>query len=317
MDNCLLIGNGLNRCLNGGVPWGDLLKATAEHLNVTYNPELSMPLEFERIINEYLEKNPNDPVPNAIYNRVKREIAAKVEGVKLPEKAIHHEVAKLKMNAVLTTNYDTLLENAFDKSYVYDGSKYKKYLFDSTANINASTFYHLHGIANSPVSLCLGYEHYMGVVQYLRTELNTKKDNQPYQMNIKRVLYNEEQPKNTWGERFYTSNIAIIGLELSESEADIWWLLTHRAYLFYSNYAKISNVLLNSIVFYDVVDELPKASQKEQSDQVVKNRVKRNRHKLLANEHVVVKPFVLGKDCDSYEEAYHLIFQDISKNGIG
>jgi len=316
MDNCLLIGNGLNRCLEHGVSWGNLLQGVADDLGVSYNPEITMPLEFERIINEYLASNPEDPTPHAIYNKVKRKISDKVSGVELPTNAIHHQLKKLNLNAVLTTNYDLLLEYVFDGDYKYDGSTLRKYLFDSTSTIKSTDFYHIHGIADNPNSLCLGYEHYMGMVENLRSALNTKKDGKTYEMLIKRVLCGEDKPSNTWGERFYTSNIAIIGLELSESESDLWWLVTHRAYLYYSNYAKLHSQIRNNLVFYDVIDEFKKNDSEEIAKQQAKNRIKLNRHKLLEKEHVIVKPLILGRDYGSYVEAYQAAIDDIRANGI-
>lgn len=49
----------------------------------------------------------------------------------------------------------------------------------------------------------------MGILEHIQNELNTKKNNKL-----------EEIPTNgTWGKLFYTSNIGILGLNLSDSEA--------------------------------------------------------------------------------------------------
>ena len=314
MDNCLLIGNGLNRCLDKGISWGDLLKTIAEDRNVSYNPEISMPLEFERIINEYLIKNQDIPKPLAVYSDVKKQIAQLMSKASLPENAIHFRLKELKPDAILTTNYDTLLELSFDNRYQYDGSTQKKYLFEKTASIDSTQFYHVHGIIGSPNSLCLGYEHYMGVVENLRSSINTKKDRKEGNMLIKRVLRGEDKPQNTWGERFYTSNIAIIGLELHESESDLWWLITHRAYLYYSNYEQLRDVMKNEIVFYDTIDTRKGKTSEETEKKKSRARTKMIRHQLLTEEHVTVKPYTIGQKYGSYFEAYCAMFEDIKQN---
>lgn len=75
MQNCLVIGNGLNQCLPDGVSWGNLLEMVAEEYHIEYNPDLPMPLEFERIVNEIL-KNRATPFGD-IYDEVKEKIIDK------------------------------------------------------------------------------------------------------------------------------------------------------------------------------------------------------------------------------------------------
>ena len=52
MKHTLLVGNGLNRCLESSISWGSLLKDIADEYGVTYNGEIPMPLEFESIVNK-------------------------------------------------------------------------------------------------------------------------------------------------------------------------------------------------------------------------------------------------------------------------
>lgn len=317
MQNYLLVGNGLNRCLSTGVSWGDLLKTVAEKYHVSYNPNIVMPMEFERIVNEILSRDLTKN-PNTFINDVKSEISNLIKDESLKSDAIHYKLNKMKIDGLLTTNYDLLLEKVFDKNYVYNGSKTNKYLFEPTGNVNEKLFYHLHGIVSNPSSLCLGYEHYMGMVQNLRGELNTKKRNISTEMAIKRILCNEEPSKNIWGELFYTSNIAIIGLGLTDCESDLWWLITHRASLYYSDYCNLRSdrILKNKIVYYDVLDEIKKGNPAKEQERKNSEIEKKNRHQLLRGEHVDVKTFCLGKDCCSYTEAYNLMIEDICKNGI-
>lgn len=51
MEAALLIGNGLNRCYKGAVPWDKLLERIANEYNVQFNDNNPFPLEFESIAN--------------------------------------------------------------------------------------------------------------------------------------------------------------------------------------------------------------------------------------------------------------------------
>lgn len=100
MDNCLLIGNGLNQCLEGGIPWGNLLKDIAEERAVNYCPDISMPLEFERIVNNCLkkEKKPTDE----LYLEIKKAVSQKIVSAKIAEGAPHKQLINLPIQAIIT-----------------------------------------------------------------------------------------------------------------------------------------------------------------------------------------------------------------------
>lgn len=302
MKTALLIGNGLNRCLKSSISWGDLLKSIADEYSVDYNGKISMPLEFECIINQYL--NTQTKLSDKIYMEVKEKIAKKLNYTKLPSGAIHQKISSLPINTVMTTNYDNLLEYVYNPDYSYRGKKGNKYLFEATSAQKGISFYHIHGQSDSPKTICLGYEHYMGLVEHMRREVNTKENKDPSKMKIKEALFDPTKLHNTWYEKFYTDNIGIIGLGLYESEVDLWWLITHRAYLYYSNYFGIRKVLKNRITYYDILNE----SNKEETEQ------KKKIHYMLKNSHIDVRTYTIGKECIGYEDAYMKIFGNI-QNG--
>ena len=309
IEKCLFIGNGLNRCLKNSISWGKLLENIASDLEVSYCNDTPMPMEFERMANEYMAANPENK--ENVHDIMKKTICERLNNVKLPPNAIHYKLSSLPLNAIITTNYDFLLEYIFNPEF-NSISGNKKYLFDKTSIQKGIAFYHAHGSANQSKSLCLGYEHYMGIVQKLRTELNTKENNKKENMEIYKILSGESGRKDTWGERFYTSNISFIGFELNECEADIWWLLTHRAYLFYSNYCGVKSHLNNRIIFYDILDYKSNSNSDEEKKRIYRNK-KIMRHRLLEKENVLVRSYNIGKDCSSYEEAYEKIIDDIRK----
>lgn len=296
METTLLVGNGLNRCLENSISWSELLNEIAKTYGVNYNGEISMPLEFESIMNQ-IHRNQENP-STKVYTEVKGMIAKKVKSIVLPADAIHRELQSIHVGAIMTTNYDYLLEHIYNPDYKYEGLLRRTYLFDHTSIQNSVPFYHVHGCADNPKSICLGYEHYMGVVENLRSALNTKENSQPTDMLICKVLRGEKKQTCTWYERFYTDDISIVGLGLSESETDLWWLLTHRAYLYYSDYYGIRNNLGNTITYYDIVSP----NGKDYADKI---------HYMLRNLHVAVRSFELGKDCGDYKEGYRMIFEEM------
>lgn len=226
LQTSLLIGNGLNQCLEDGIPWSNLLERIASQFQLDVYEDIPMPLEFERLINVYLQENPNDA--KDIYNRVKQNIADLVSGVSLSQKCIHKEIAKLNISSIITTNYDLLLERVYDPAFVPNIHKgvaqnQSKYITDSVGSARDVSFYHAHGCITAPSTICLGYEHYMGMIEKIRAALNRIPRGQD-RKKIVAVLDGSKEPNNTWMEKFYTSNVGIIGFGLYECESDFWWL---------------------------------------------------------------------------------------------
>jgi hypothetical protein len=310
--NCLLIGNGLNRCLkdNISISWGELLKGTAEKLKVNYNADIAMPLEYERIINAHLMENQGEK--DDIYLKTKKNIAEMLSKVKLPQSSIHQKIAKLNVDAIMTTNYDCLLEYVYNSDYninVKNVNYNTKYQFGETFNNEKIKIYHLHGVIPHVKTICLGYGHYVGILNQVRNQVRIKLNSK-----IQQILLEEKGKKNTWCELFYTSDIAILGFALTNCEIDIWWLLTHRAYLYYVLKAQNLN---NKIVYYDIIDDNVKSDDEAKEKHNLNIAEQKNRHLLLYFQNVIVKTCNLS--CfknHTYEEAYEEILNDIEENGI-
>ena len=186
---------------------------------------------------------------------------------------------------------------------------------NSAIPLQGVDFYHPHGIGTSPQTICLGYEHYIGVAQGLRTDLNTKsKENG--QKSIYSVLTGAKERDYSWGEQFYFSNVGILGLGLYECEIDLWWLLIHRSGLYYSNYQGIQRILRNNIVYYDIVDDIPESDDEKEQLRQRKLQQQVNKHILLQGEHVVIHKYSRKEFDGSYEAAYLQMLDDIERNGI-
>ncbi|MCF0116305.1 MAG: SIR2 family protein [Erysipelotrichaceae bacterium] len=310
--NCLLIGNGLNQCLQGGVPWGDLLRAIAEECDVTYNKDIAMPLEFERIVNTYL-KTLEKP-SREVYSKLKRKVADKVLNATIQEDAPHLKLVELPIDSIITTNYDYLLEQAFDRNFKPEGPKGNNTkTLEETYEVGNIHFYHAHGEAKKWNTICLGYDHYISIVNDNCGFISTKSDKSTE--NILRKLKGDLDFKNVWAEKFFTSNIGIIGLGMYECEIDLWWLLTHRASLINSNYEDCRSLIDNCIVYYDVVDDIVQEGDREQS-RLARLATQRNKHDLLEGTNVMVKKYYLSRFNGSYKGAYLQMMDDIKENGI-
>ena len=306
----LLIGNGLNQCLKGGLPWGDLLQQIARNYGVAYRSDIPMPLEFERLINVHLQHNPSDAAD--IYNRVKQDVANLVKTAVFPEEAIHRELRNLKIDSLITTNYDLFLEYVWDDHFIPFINKSTKYLRNSVGKINGIDFFHAHGCVTVPSTICLGYEHYMGTIERIRNDINRTKDTVGC-MNIAAILKGIMEPSNTWAEKIYTTNVHIIGFGLYECEADFWWLLTHRASMYYANKGG-QNLIRNTITYYDVFDDLPKNTKEKIEAALIREKETNKKYALLAGMHVRIKQYRLSDtQTGTYEEAYQKIINDIKQ----
>ena len=68
------------------------------------------------------------------------------------------------------------------------------------------------------------------------------------------ALRNPKYSTNTWAEKLFTDDVNIVGLGLTQSEIDIWWLITYRATLLYANRFNCKELLNNKIVYHDIGD---------------------------------------------------------------
>lgn len=255
----LFFGNGINRVYNEDIEWGALLKSIAHTYGVEYDQEIAFTLEFERIVNQMYEKASIviDDKDN-YYHLLKREICNKLCEIDGEENPLYVAFLKLPFDCVLTTNYDYNLENAFcllnklkKEEYNRATKKETKYSLYRYREYLGTRFYHIHGEADYPHSLCLGYEHY---ANYLSKIMELKKtwfieDKDKLMFDSK--LF-DESLHDDWVSYFFSHDIHIIGLGLSQNEMDIWWVLVYRAYLYYANIGGARDIIKNKVVYYDL-----------------------------------------------------------------
>jgi len=249
--NVLFIGNGLNRCLTNAVSWDAILKELVRKLDIPGVAQDEATLEFERILNEALILDENRNAD--IYKSVKMDIARQLQMYKLPENSLHHKYISLPMDCFLTTNYDYTLEAAIDCSLNYrhikSGSSEKKFSLYRKQKIKDQCIYHIHGESKAPASICLGFEHYVGILGKLKSVLFEHQKGLK-DFTLLNVIRREIEPTGCYAEFFFTHNIFIVGWALDKTEIDVWWILVYRAFLMNTNYKGINKWLDNKIYFY-------------------------------------------------------------------
>lgn len=72
--------------------------------------------------------------------------------------------------------------------------------------------------------------------------------------NLTAIIKGTAASTGTWPELLFTTNVAIVGLELDYSEIDLWWLLAQRAAIF-ASFRQLAR-FENSITYY-YVDRSP------------------------------------------------------------
>lgn len=250
-DIALLIGNGVNS-ISKGVLWGELLN---ELISKFGNNEINnndrnkpFPLFYEEIFLLALRSNKIKKE-----YEIKKFIAEKVSEIQ--PNPVHQMIWDLKPAHVMTVNYEFLLEGTEDcrnigiiQETLY--SIFRKF------EINGTTYWHLHGDCNHPMSINLGYEHYCGQLQQMRnyvasgTHYTSKKLEQK---PLIRRLGTKGQLKSiqSWIDLFFTKDIHIIGMTMDFVEMDIWWLLSYRTrQMSYRKKAAIKNK-----IFYYIPEE--------------------------------------------------------------
>lgn len=294
MKAALLVGNGLNRYSDNGPSWDALLQGIAQRHGVAHFAQTPMTLEFERMANAILKKHKNPSA--AVYEELKSEIAEVLKEGPQPA-AIHKQFMRLPVSDILTANYDYALEMACEPNYrnlmKRPYASAPKYSFRRLIEVGEKRFFHIHGEADKPDTLCLGYEHYAGYLEKMRAMLN-KFENGAH--TLQSIVNGSRVADGYWMDLFFTHNLYIVGFGLAQSEIDLWWLLTYRAYLYYSNSMGMQSHIQNRIVYYDIV----KATEPENE-----------KSKILRDMHVDYVP--VTRKGENYLPAYKKIHTEIKK----
>ncbi|EEI49527.1 TPA: SIR2 family protein [Proteus mirabilis] len=245
----LLIGNGINNITQGN-SWLDVLNSLEEKYGIKINTKNKpFPLAYEEIYLNILNSNRN----GFSEYEIKKAIADKIQ--KIHPNEIHERIVELECNNILTTNYDLTFELCLNNDINTENLKNKGKIKESRYNIfrhyevEDKKIWHIHGALNNPNSIILGYEHYSGYLQSMRSYTTTGSQYKNESLKvplIKRLKSNNIN--NSWLDDFFTKDIYIIGLNLDFVEIDLWWLLTFRERC--RHIKKLDFQITNKITYY-------------------------------------------------------------------
>ena len=171
MDKIFLIGNGINN-VKSDYRWGDLIDNVINFIGATViisTKNKPFPMLYEEIFVEAIK--------NRGFNEtdIKEFIAREI--LKLEPNNVHKEILNSGVRNILTTNYDFTFEKLMTKDLSIlqnDGIvKETTYNIFRHHNFNDYIFWHIHGDANNPLAITLGYEHYSGYLQQMRNYVVT------------------------------------------------------------------------------------------------------------------------------------------------
>lgn len=227
MDTTFLIGNGINNAVEK-FAWEDLLTKLIDFLGAkSIDPKdgKPFPLLYEEIMSYALKQTDYNEL------EVKSFISKNIPKHK---NDIFIDYAASRATHILTTNYDHNIQLALKGGYAYSNkgivneAKYSIFRHDIVSN---KYYWHIHGSIHSANSILLGYEHYCGYLQAMRSYVVSGTGTSYKNVKLKSLgkrFNSDDYSLLSWLDLFFTTNIHIIGLTLDYNEIHLWWLLSYR-----------------------------------------------------------------------------------------
>jgi hypothetical protein len=231
----LLLGNGINN-LSNTYSWKDLIRGLVESCNgKVAEGSKPFPLLYEEIVSRCFARNEKQLI-SSICEDTKR----------LRRNSWHINVLETGIERILTTNYDYLLETSAQESKglaqsFKSSTREQRYSLFRKITLRGVEMWHIHGEADHPSSLCLGYEHYAGYIESMRAFLTKLSERNANQTLRSRILSPDAILVDSWVNDFFTNDIHILGLGLDYTEIDLWWLLTYRTRMLNDKSMPIAN----------------------------------------------------------------------------
>ena len=240
-EKVLFAGNGFNSLDRNYVSWTELIRLLFKKFGVndtyicSYVNKISPYMQYEILAQAILEKNgkfdENDE------EKIRQEIAY-LTSQSLECKSVH-EVAVKTYDRIITLNYDSCFEEAalngnkkFPQSVSKNIYQLKVDLQDENRIKNCMTkeVWHPHGAVSEKGqvnSLCMWFQTYIQNVADIKQKVSLSIN------EMLEALQKEEfsEKITSWFQLFFTTDVDVIGTELSYSELDVWWVLTFRSRL--------------------------------------------------------------------------------------
>lgn len=318
MKAALLIGNGLNRCYTEQVlSWENLMQDIASKKGVDFRSNNSFPLEFECMANSICSKDNKDL--DSVIKELKKDIAEMVRQFSPEQEWIHTDFLKLPVQEIMTTNYDYYLEKILDPDFLTNWhiiNEENKYSNHRRYIGTEKTIRHIHGEANKPETICLGYDHYASTLinmkQYLKGEVNLKEELKTKALPLSGNLRpsSKHHYGDSWMELFFTHDVHIVGLSLDVCEIDLWWLLTYRAKLISLDTKKLKTI--NNKIYFYYTTSTPKKDPCEGCSKK-KAATKKGTSNIELFERLHVECVEIPRGDKTYAEGYQMIAQKIGE----
>ena len=301
--SAILLGNGLNRCLEDYPSWDDLLREISSEFFSGIGEDVNPLLRFDAIMCE-VKRDYGEATTNSELT----ELLKRLDRPALTDEDVDFlcAITASGVDTVLTTNYDYNLERALQKRLVPSSSETEPHISwpqetsgsDKRHHVVGDVkVHHIHGELDCPNSICLGITKY---IDNLAKTMDLLSGEQPSQSGatLRKLIDSNvftSQPgwKKTWAELLFNSDIYIVGLGLTPVELDIWWLLMRRAQLL--SYRELESQITNRIYYFSLFEK-----DKDKPDA-----------KPFDALHVTVKP--LEVISGNWQGAYRNIWKEISK----
>jgi hypothetical protein len=229
--HCLLLGNGLNR-LSMPLSWHELLEQLASELglagSVAVDDRKPLSLHFEELCIRLADYDKARDAENAVKRRIAKLIGA------FPVHRLHRDLACL-FQVILTTNYDFTIEDALAGGLRerFTNLPESRYSLFRRVNVGARSIWHIHGDADRPPSILLGYDHYAGYLQKIRNYLTdgvpTEARIGHFRSPLRSGLHDfEKYDIHSWVDFFLRDHVHAVGFGFDFTEMDLWWLLVHK-----------------------------------------------------------------------------------------
>jgi hypothetical protein len=229
----LFVGNGFNRLSNAD-SWKDMLMQLGEcarikNINYNVDEDKPFPLLYEEIYNTALGERPGSEVEKEMLDIIKSSVS------RMTLNEYHERLANMNCHDIITTNYDTLIEQALSggqrsawrNAGIVNENRYS--IFRHT-NVNGKNVWHIHGIAETTNTIMMGYEHYAGALQKMRNYITDGGGYVNYkEPSLAKRLTGQNDNIFSWIDHYFLSNIYIVGFGHGFSEYHLWWLLSYRA----------------------------------------------------------------------------------------
>lgn len=246
--NVIFFGNGLNR-VSEGLDWGKLIKEVSgpDYIEGLSNTQL-YDIAFLRNKLKYEGDSSVSPEEKKFKKGLADKIIKSLKSTQISE--IYQKLAAMPVEDYITTNYDYCLEaalkaNGYDNPTESEKEKYKliPYIKESTYSLHRchafikkygvedkiKKIWYIHGEANKPASIMLGYNQYGSTLGRMADYHDGKDLYKSLGTLQERLLSLTTNEPKSWIDLFYSKNIYIIGYGLDNAEIDIWWLLGNRA----------------------------------------------------------------------------------------